>query len=54
MGCNTDVLFHRYRKIIVNYLRIIHCILAPRGVWLNLGMAWMPGASVSHVPPRFI
>ena len=25
-------------KNIVNYLRIIHRILAPGGVWINLGM----------------
>lgn len=35
-------------KNIVNYLRIIHRILAPGGVWINLGMERMP--RVSHVP----
>lgn len=28
-------------KNIVNYLRIIHRILAPGGVWINLGMESM-------------
>ena len=32
-------------KNIVNYLRIIHRILAPGGVWINLGMESVPGMS---------
>ena len=27
-------------KNVVNYLRIIHKILAPGGVWINLGLNW--------------
>jgi N2227-like protein len=35
-------------KNIVNYLRIIHRILAPGGVWINLGTSSM--SSTFHVP----
>ena len=53
MGRHFDVLFHRYgwsdetyaffylillqAKNVTNYLRVIHKILAPGGVWVNLG-----------------
>jgi len=33
---------HGQAKNIVNYLRIIHRILAPGGVWINLGRESMP------------
>lgn len=32
-------LVYQQAKNIVNYLRIIHRILAPGGIWINLGMS---------------
>ena len=36
-GSTADTMFSQGKNI-VNYLRIIHRILAPGGVWINLGM----------------
>ena len=36
-GSTADTRFAQGKNI-VNYLRIIHRILAPGGVWINLGM----------------
>jgi carnosine N-methyltransferase len=45
--------YYTQAKNIVNYLRIIHRILAHGGVWINLGMKSMssiPRASVDSTP----
>ena len=41
----TSCYYYMQAKNIVNYLRIIHRILAPGGVWINLGMESVPGMS---------
>jgi hypothetical protein len=44
--------YYTQAKNVVNYLRIIHQILAPGGVWINLGMESMSmsRASVDSEP----
>ena len=44
--------YHTQAKNIVNYLRIIHRILAPGGVWINLGMESIPFMSGSQITLR--
>ena len=58
VGCGADLFLYRHResmrsyarkslsrgqaKDIVNYLKIIHRLLAPGGVWINLGLRSSP------------
>ena len=49
LSCTMErisLMYYAQAKNIVNYLRIIHRILAPGGVWINLGMETIP--SMSH------